>query len=193
MTKQEQIDKLGNTIIYLADRMENLSKTKLLKLIYLLDEYAVKKFGIPFFGFNYEVWRLGPVCQEVFAELNAEEEELTFLDRFITLDRQENTTYINGKSKFNDDEFSTNDLKLLEEVTTSFKNATANQLIDITHQKGSLWYNVALKNDLLEPFDNKFKNTSNHEIQFEELIKQDQVKANLYHDYKEFTNFTKAF
>ncbi len=193
MTRQEQIEKLGNTIIYLSNNMNNLSKTKLLKLLYLLDQYSVEKFGTPFLNLKYEVWKLGPVCQEVFAQLDCNE-SLTSLKDFIEVSfLQDGTSKIISKKDFSDDEFSQNDINLLDLVVKSFKNDTANKLVNLTHVKGGLWYDLALKNDLLESFENEFRSTSNIEIDFSELLKNNSTKLNLYNDYLEFDKFSKSF
>ena len=39
----EQLEKIGHTVVYLAERIPELSKTKLLKLLYILDEISIKK------------------------------------------------------------------------------------------------------------------------------------------------------
>ena len=45
---EAQLNKIGNTAIYLSERIPNLSKTKFLKLLYILDELSIKQSGIPF-------------------------------------------------------------------------------------------------------------------------------------------------
>ena len=39
--REDQLEKLGNTAVYLSDHISDLSKTKLLKLLYLLDERSI--------------------------------------------------------------------------------------------------------------------------------------------------------
>jgi hypothetical protein len=58
-----QIDKVGNSIIYLSEKIGELSKTKDLKLISILDELSIKKSGIPFFNLKYKVWKFSPVLE----------------------------------------------------------------------------------------------------------------------------------
>ena len=67
-----QIDKLGNAIIFLCEKMGPLSKTKLLKLIYLVEESSVKKYGAPFFSLRFDVWKLGPVSRDLYTEITSE-------------------------------------------------------------------------------------------------------------------------
>ena len=59
MAKQDiytknQIDKLGNTLIYLCGKLERASKTHLLKLVFIIEEISIKKFGIPFFDLRFD-------------------------------------------------------------------------------------------------------------------------------------------
>lgn len=50
-------DKLGNALIYMAERVDDLSKTKALKLLYLMEERMVLKYHMPFLAIPYEVWQ----------------------------------------------------------------------------------------------------------------------------------------
>jgi uncharacterized phage-associated protein len=59
-------------LIYLSQKMGELSKTKALKLLYILDELAIKKSGIPFFNLKYKVWKFGPVSEEIFIDLSSD-------------------------------------------------------------------------------------------------------------------------
>ena len=51
---EAQLNKIGNTAIYLSERIPNLSKTKFLKLLYILDELSIKQSGIPFLNLDYK-------------------------------------------------------------------------------------------------------------------------------------------
>lgn len=68
-----EIDKIGNAIVFLAERIKPLSKTKLLKLIYLIEEYSVRTYGLPFFNLDFTVWKLGPVSRDIFVDLSSDE------------------------------------------------------------------------------------------------------------------------
>ena len=65
-------NKIGNAVVYIAERVPNLSKTKLLKLLYLMEEYSVKRFQTPFLGLPFEVWQAGPVVKDLFIDLSEE-------------------------------------------------------------------------------------------------------------------------
>lgn len=178
-----QIDKLGNAIIFLCERIKPLSKTKLLKLIYLIEESAVKKYGTPFFNLRFDVWRLGPVSRDLYVEITG---ELSLLEMYIDKVEKNGNINVVAKNNFCDDEFNDLEIALLEQITTSFKHYSAEQLIELTHRKHSPWYIAAKKNGLLEPFENGFANTSDVEIDLSGLICDDEIKLALYNGHKEF-------
>ncbi|NBW27294.1 MAG: DUF4065 domain-containing protein [Flavobacteriaceae bacterium] len=187
---KNDIEKLGNTIIYLADRIDDLSKTKLLKILYLLDEFSIKEFGLPFLNLKYEVWQLGPVAQDIFIDLS---DEPIILKDYIKINTFENKRYIQSKKEFSDDEFSDNELNLLDKLTQTVKNEPAYVLINFTHKKDSLWYNTASRHNLLEMFEMGIKNSSNIELNFEEIIQNEPIKLSIYNHHKELESSLKGF
>ncbi|MCO6147525.1 Panacea domain-containing protein [Flavobacterium sp. NRK1] len=190
MYSKEDIEKLANTIIFLAERIEDLSKTKLLKILYILDEFSIKQTGIPFLNLKYEVWQYGPVAQDIFIDLS---DDPVILKDFISLERYENKTYIKPKKGFNDDEFSSNEITFLERITEALKKHPAYVLVDFTHKKDSLWYNTALKHNLLEAFNEGFTNSSNIQLDFTELVKDEPTKLSKYLHHMSLENSLKQF
>ena len=75
--------KLGNAIVYIARHTSNLSKTKLLKLLYLMEERMALKYHVPFIGLPFEVWQAGPVAKDVFIEIPVQ--GARFSDNFFDL------------------------------------------------------------------------------------------------------------
>ena len=144
---ETQLDKIGNSVVYLSKNIPQLSKTKLLKLLYILDELSIKKSGIPFLNLKYKVWKFGPVSEELFIDLSS---ETKILEGFIQKNSDEGVNYITPIVEFNDDEFSDNDIELMDYVIENFGNKTAKELIKYTHRKNSPWYNTAKENDVLE-------------------------------------------
>jgi uncharacterized phage-associated protein len=178
---KEQIDKLGNTIIYLTQE-RGLSKTKLLKIIYLLDEYSIKEHGIPYFNFNYKIWKFGPVVEDLFIEFSSRP---VLLKDYIERVHDQGRTFIKGKGVFNDDEFSDNDLEILELISEKFKNSPADWLVKVTHHANSLWAQVAKENALLSALEREEISNTDLDIPFLRLVEGDPVKAPLYYNYLE--------
>ena len=163
MYSKETIEKLGNSMIYMSMKVPELSKTKLLKLIYLLEETSVKKNNLPFFGIPFEVWQAGPVAKDIFIDLDSTP---SLFAKFITLSKNNDSTYISAKSTFNDDEFSDYDLEVMNYVIEKYGNKTAKQLVQLLHKEDSAWYKEAKENGLIDAFKNKITNSSNKEIDF---------------------------
>ena len=186
---KDQIDKIGNTIIYLAEKIQPLSKTQLLKLIYLIEEVSVKKYGMPFLNLRFDVWKFGPVSRDIYAELTGETFLLSkFIDKYQGAD---NATYIKSITAFSDDEFSDNEIELLDLVISHY-NLNATQLVKITHRKHSLWYTTAKKHNVLEYLEEGVMNTTDFEIDFSDLLIDEPEKKAFYLDNKEFLSQSKA-
>ncbi len=193
MRKEELIDKIGNTLVYFSKNMPSLSKTKALKLVYLLDEFSISKYGIPFFNLEYEAWKFGPVNQELYSQLDSQD-TLASLKGYINIEKgRNNSSFIKASTDFNDDEFSDNDIKLLEDLTKLCKNRNADNLVEITHRKDGLWYQLVKEHNLLEDFENGIKNTSNLKLDLHKLVEQDRLKSGLMKEYEEMEKFTKSF
>ena len=171
----EQLDKIGNTLIYLANHIQDLSKTKALKLLYILDELSVRKSGIPFLNLKYEVWKFGPVAEDIFIDLS---NTPVLLKEYI-----KSTPNIEALKEFNDDEFTQNDLNLLSLVVHEFGTKTAKELVKYTHRPKSLWYQSAKENHVLDLLEKGKINSTKFLINLIDLVAHDTVKKELYQDY----------
>lgn len=178
----DQIDKVGNSIVYLSEKIGELSKTKALKLIYILDELSIKKSGIPFFNLKYKVWKFGPVSEEIFIDLSS---ETTLLKNYIERTSEEGVTVIKPIVEFNDDEFSDNDIDLLNFVIEQFGDKTAKDLVYYTHRKNSPWHNTAKENSVLELLEKEEINNTELLIDMASLINHDERKKVVYSDFIE--------
>jgi uncharacterized phage-associated protein len=178
---RETIDKLGNSMVYIAQKVPSLSKTKLLKLLYLLEEFSVKENKLPFFGIPFEVWQAGPVAKDVFVDLDVEP---VLFGKYISIKRDDNATYISAKSHFNNDEFSDNDIRVMDCVIKKYGDKTATQLVEILHKRGSAWREIAEESGLIEAFEKRTTNSSNKEIDFTYYLSG--CEAERYRDCLEF-------
>ena len=185
-----QLEKLGNSLIFLCDNLEKATKTHLLKLVFIIEELSVKELGIPFFDLRFDLWKLGPVSKDLYVELS---EELNLLSPYIVTElTKDGTTIIRSKKSFSDDEFSDNEMKLLESIVERFKYCTANELVNFTHKKDSPWYNTALKNGVLELLESGKMNTTEIPIDLSELLADNADKLMFYQSHKEFLKQSKT-
>lgn len=184
---RNQIDKLGNALIYLIEKMGFLPKTSLLKLVYILDEHSVKERGFPMFNLQYEIWKYGPVCQDLYIEFN---DGTSLLKNYIKSSVEENITQISPVNEFNDDEFSDSDIDIMNSIVTTFSGKNTKFLVDYTHQKNSLWYTTAAKNGVLDALLKEEINSTDLKIDFSDLVSYDENKLAFYNEHLEFLNFT---
>lgn len=180
---KDQIDKIGNALIYLSDKLGDLSKTKALKLIYILDELSIKKSGIPFFNLKYKVWKFGPVSEEIFIDLSS---DTALLRDYIAKSSDNDSTVIKPLKGFSDDEFSDNDIELMDFVIENFGSKSAKELVQYTHRPNSPWYVTASRNAVLDLLEKEEINNTEFLVDMRILIDHDERKKALYNDFLDF-------
>lgn len=180
---RDQLEKVGHAIIYLAERIKPLYKTKVLKLLYLLDEASVKEVGIPMFALEYRAWRMGPVSKEIYVDID---DGPHLLKEHIRVVHDENGDRVEAAKPFDDGEFSDRDMRLLESIVADLGHHNARDLVDITHDKDSLWYQLAKENNLLEAFKQEQRNTSDVVLDLGRLVAEDPFKRGMFAEYQEF-------
>lgn len=180
---KDQIDKIGNALIYLSDRLGDLPKTKALKLIYILDELSIKKSGIPFFNLKYKVWKFGPVSEEIFIDLSS---DTALLRDYVAKSSDNDSTVIRPLKSFSDDEFSDNDIELMDFVIENFGSKSAKELVQYTHRPNSPWHVTASKNAVLDLLIKEEINNTEFLVDMRILIDHDERKKLLYNDFLDF-------
>jgi uncharacterized phage-associated protein len=173
-----QVQKIGNAIVYLSSRVKDLSKTKLLKLVYLLDEISIRRSGIPIFNLTYKVWKFGPVSAELYIDLS---EDLHLMKNYIQLDSE--SKVFQPITSFCDDEFSENEIEFMDFVIEKYGNKSASELVNLTHHEHSPWHTTALANNVLEPLENETLSYTDFVIDMKQLIAHDSIRLALYNDY----------
>jgi len=63
-------EKLINAIVYFAKNTNYCGKTKLIKLLYLLDFEHFRDIGRNVIGLDYYAWSMGPVPTSLFYEID---------------------------------------------------------------------------------------------------------------------------
>lgn len=181
-------NKLGNAVVYIAEHVNDLSKTKLLKLLYFMEEYSVRRFHTPFLGLPFEVWQAGPVVKDVFVDLS---EMPLLLDGFVRRKEKDGRTYVEVVTNFSDDEFSDNDMAVMDDVLKKYGGMTATDLVKLTHKEGTLWYKTAEKNGLLKAFEDKLMNSSDCQIDFSEELSG--CGKEFYKEQMDFLQMSRAY
>ena len=165
---------IGNLMILLAERCKPLYHTKLLKLLFLIDEESVRKTASPITWLNYKAWKLGPVNEDVF---------LTKFSGFNKFDKYVRFEFIDEKrcivrpvAKFNGSEFCDMDLEVIESILNKYGRKNSEELINILHGKESLWSKAVKDNSLVFSETNK---TSDIDIDFSDML-EDGLQRTVY-------------
>jgi uncharacterized phage-associated protein len=184
MFRTQLNNKIGNLLNYLSTQVPNLSMTKLLKLLYLIDETAYFRTGVPVTWLDYKVWEMGPVAEELYNELRYDQSlmqngETINLEPFIFTEKGEYkgqpVITIRPKGAFYLGEFSAFEKELVDNIIDRFGTYTASQLIQLLHEENTLWHKYVSDKDLKLNFK-VYGKKSNHTIDFAELIKDDPIK-----------------
>lgn len=170
---------IGNLIIYIANKCKPLHQTKLLKLLYLIDEEAVKEKGTPITWLEYNIWRLGPVSKEIYF---SKIEGYNLFESYFSFKQANKSFRVIANKEFEDSEFSIKDLEIIDLVLGLHGNKTADELIKLTHGKDSLWSKKVEEKKI------KFSDTNTTSVEtvdFSDLIKGDTFKQMSYFIAKE--------
>lgn len=114
-------DLVGNLIILLADRCKPLYHTKLMKLLFFIDQEATKTKGTPITWLDYKAWRLGPVSPELFYSKN---KGFNKFSQFVNFESTgtNNACIVKPIKAFDDSEFSEWDLEIIDNVIQEYGN-----------------------------------------------------------------------
>lgn len=159
--------KLGYTVLYLAQNVEDLSKSKLIKLLYLMEEAMVRRYQAPFLALQYEVWQYGPVAKEIYVGFS---NTPTILREYVYTSASDDGTYIYPNKAFEPADFSESELEVMASVVSEFGRLKARELKDITHRPDGLWYKKASSKGLIEAFERQECTSSDEVIDFSELL-----------------------
>lgn len=152
MLKTYEREKLLNAIIYFAANTANCGKTKLYKLLFLLDTSHYQQTGRSITGMDYYAWKLGPVPADLDNEIDSEAastdespDESALWDA-IGIKPEWFMNYplfkIVPKKPFDPDYFTNREISLLEELASKYKDKSAKEMVDITHEPNGPWARV---------------------------------------------------
>lgn len=184
-------EKIGNLFIYLADNIDNLFLTKLIKLTYIIDEISVKETGASVTWMKYNVWRRGPVPRKAYYNLTYEQGN--FFAEFIDVELVEDPNFkgrkITSNNKFDDAEFSDYEVELLARVISNYGHLSAEQLIEKLHEEETLWHKIVKEKNLQTIFDSEEEaDTSPYAIELRDAI-EDPFLKNMFDEMVENISF----
>lgn len=186
---------IGNVIIYIAHNVkekDNVSLSKLLRLLYLIDESSVKVRSTPVTWLDYYAWKSGVVADDVRTEIiklgrnKAIDKGLSlgeFISVFEEIKNERIYTYISSKKDFNDQIFSERQLDVMKGVLQKYGDWSTDALNEETTKSGTLYDQVVKSNNLSKVFD--IKNETNFPIDFVYMIYDNPLKSLIYQNSHE--------
>lgn len=140
-------DKLLNAILYFASNTKKPNLTKILKLLYFLDFTHFKETGYPSINLLYYTWEYGPVPKDFYEEVKDGNVPEDFIDDLTIIpsnrwdqDYPGRKEYIfKSKKKPNLAIFTPREIRILEYLCDIYRDATANQMSEITHLHKQPW------------------------------------------------------
>ena len=181
-------EKNGALLAYVAENVPCINLRKLLKIIYLLDEDFIERRGFPLTWFNYLAWEKGPVAPDVYAVKRGAFHE------FVECKKNQDGKYIITPLLQHDylitkqmEVFSLYEKEIIDGVLSQYKDKTADELTELTHQGNSLWSKI-VDEQQVHFIDGK----SDVEIPLERLIEGQADKKAVYEDALDYMQFCKA-
>lgn len=136
-------EKLIQAIVYFARNTQHCGKTKLFKLLYLLDFEHFQQTGRSVTGLDYFAWKMGPVPVAVDEEWNEFEPDLASAIRIepeTQFDHVRQTVV--PQVEFDDSHFSKRELRLMEQIAASYKTQWSKDMVEVTHAENGAWDRV---------------------------------------------------
>lgn len=178
-------EKIGNVLVFFAEKISYLPMTKAIKLLFLLDHKSISETGVPITWLEYRAWKMGPVPHKLYKELRFGDLESDFLgeysiSEFIDIQRYEEPgekqVNLEAKVPFNDSSFCEYEIDLLEEIVTKYGHLSGNDLIRITHRKNGPWANAVEHHKLDLQFRNGIS-TSTFTVDMLRELSDDKIMA----------------
>lgn len=166
---------IGNLMVYLAKNTKVMYHTKLLKLIYLIDERSTIVTGSPITWLEYKVWNFGPVAEDIYFSKNKGYNKFS---QYVKFCEKNNGYIIKPIVEFDNSMFTEQDLSIIDYVLGQYGNMSSDKLVKVTHEENSLWSKEKKKNNIKFSSEN---NTSEYVINFVDLINNDPFKKTIYY------------
>ena len=176
---RRDVDKIGSLLHLIAKKSGNIYLTRLLKLLYLIDEKSVKEIGVPVTPFEYRVAQNGPLIVELWTNL----QQCNDFSKYIQISKEADIegTKITAVGEPNEKRFSEYELELINDIVRDYRGYSTDELIDYIHEhKESLWKDIVSKKSV----DFSSSKISALKIDFKEHIKGDETLIHFYETYK---------
>jgi uncharacterized phage-associated protein len=133
-------EKLINVIVYFGGNTRFCGKTKLFKLLYLLDFQHFRATGRSVTGLDYRAWELGPVPFPLVQEWDAFKPDLAAaVDVVVEPVFDYERLRIEPKAAFDESHFTKRELQLMRELAERHRDELTKPLVGMTHEERGPW------------------------------------------------------
>ncbi len=152
-------NKLLNAVLFFAKNTKRLNLTKLSKLLYFLDFTHFKQTGYPSIGLEYYTFKRGPVPKDFWLEIRDGNMPDDFRGKFALIPRTDDFALTYKELEIRAIEtpdlsvFTPREIKILEELAFTYKDAPAWQISEVTHLPKQPWDITRKKSGENKPID----------------------------------------
>lgn len=172
-------EKIGSLLHLISKKSGNIYLTRLLKLLYLIDERSILEIGVPVTPLEYRVAENGPLVIELWTDLKNNNSFSKYIK--VNFNHNEDGFCIQPIGEPNPNRFSEYELGLIDDVILKFKGYSTTQLIEYIHEKdASLWKDIVFSNKL--SFSSK--KISEFVIDFSKHIEDNESLLEFYNIYR---------
>jgi uncharacterized phage-associated protein len=133
-------EKLINVIVYFGRNTRFCGKTKLFKLLYLLDFQHFRATGRSVTGLDYRAWELGPVPFPLVQEWDAFKPDLAAaVDVVVEPVFDYERLRIEPKAQFDDRHFTKRELQMMCDLAERHRDELTKPLVGLTHEERGPW------------------------------------------------------
>lgn len=138
-------NRLINAVVFFAENVRYCGKIKLFKLLYLLDFEHFRQTGKSVTGVEYQAWKFGPVPIELMEEWDDMSDDIAHvvhIEPELVIDYVRDAVKVNEGVKFDADDFTPRQLRIMEELAAKYRETYSPTLIDVTHEQNGAWDKV---------------------------------------------------
>ena len=139
-------EKTENAVIYFVKNTNRCHTLKLFKLLYFLDFESYRRIGKSVTGMKYLAYKNGPVPESLYNEIKNNTGRVAgYLNINVVSDEDGETVVrrdikIKMGQKCDKKYFSEHDLKLMKDIAEVFKDATAMDMTQASHEQRTAWH-----------------------------------------------------
>lgn len=128
-----ELDKIGNVLVYFAERFNGVGKMMLMKLLYFADFQHYREIGKSISGLEYKAWKSGPVSVLLYHELKPQKK---LFDEYVIVNQAPNNNALNivPRMVFKGDAFTEKELSVLSQIVHKYYHETGTSLKNLSHK-----------------------------------------------------------